>query len=105
MWPMEATTLRFAGAVRTLGQAARGLRLAAPGFRSPPRVPGVDRTLRRRPDGGATVSVALKGRPFEAVLADMIEGVVVANGLEGATATRARTSLWDAVLEHDEVAA
>ena len=37
------------------------------------RLVGVDRTLRRR-GGGAVVSVRLRGRPWPAVLADMIEG-------------------------------
>ena len=51
---MEATSLRFAGAVRSLGRAARQHGLVLPGFRSPPRVEG-DRSLRWRPDGSAVV--------------------------------------------------
>jgi hypothetical protein len=102
---MEATSLRFAAAVRTLGQAARGHRLVVPGFRSPPRVEGADRTMRRRADGGAIVAVALRGRPFEAVVADMIEGIVVANELDGAAATRVRTALWEAAVGGLEEAA
>lgn len=43
------------------------------------------------------MSVRLDGRPFGAVVADMVEGVVVANRLEGAEATRVRTALWEAV--------
>ncbi|MCU1350975.1 MAG: hypothetical protein JWM05_184 [Acidimicrobiales bacterium] len=105
MVAMEATSLRFAAAVRTLAQAARAQRLAVPGFRSPPRVAGADRTLRRRSDGAAIVAVALRGRPFEAVVADMIEGIVVANALDGATATRVRTSLWEAAVGGLEAAA
>ena len=91
---MEATSLRFAHAVRTLGEATRRHRLVMPGFRSPPRLVGADRTLRRRPDGGSTVAVVLRGRPFQAVMADMIEGVIVANDLKGSEATRIRTALW-----------
>ena len=94
---MEATSLRFAAAARTLGLVARRQGLVAPGFRSPPRLDGVERTLRRRRDGNATVSVRLKGRPWVAVLADMIDGVLAANRLEGAEATRLRTTLWTAV--------
>jgi hypothetical protein len=95
----NATSLRFAAAVRVLGHAARARGLDVPGFRSPPRVAGAERTLRRRADGGATVAVRLRGRPFVAVLADMIEGVLVANGLSGTEATRVRTALWDAVAD------
>lgn len=46
------------------------------------------------------VSVQTHGRPWVAVLADMVEGVVVVNGLTGAEATRLRTSLW-ALLESE----
>lgn len=94
---MEATSLRFAAAARTLGLVARRQGLTVPGFRSPPRLEGVERTLRRRTDGNATVAVRLKGRPWVAVLADMIDGVLAANQLTGAEATRVRTVLWAAV--------
>ena len=102
---MEATSLRFATAVRTLGEAARRHRLIMPGFRSPPRLAGADRTLRRQADGGSMVAVVLRGRPFQAVMADMIEGVIVANDLKGAEATRIRTALWESMLVGLEAAA
>jgi hypothetical protein len=97
MVDMEATSLRFSAAARTLGLVARRQGLTVPGFRSPPRLSEVDRTLRRRADGGATIAVRLKGRPWVAVLADMIDGVIAANALEGAEAARVRTRLWAAV--------
>ena len=89
-------TARFAHAARTLSHEARRRDLVAPGFRCPPRVTGADRTLRRRP-GGAVVAVRVRGRPWPAVLADMIEGVVVANDLAPPAATRVRTDLWELV--------
>lgn len=93
---MEATSLKFANAARSLGQAARLRDLVVPGFRAPPGIAGVSRTLRRR-RGVPSVAVQLKGRPWSAVVADMIEGVVAANGLTGAKADRARAALWLAV--------
>lgn len=69
--------------------------MIGPSFRCPPRLVGVDRTIRRRADG-AIVSVRLRGRPIVAVLADMIEGVVVANGLKPPAADRLRSDLWQA---------
>ena len=103
---MESSSLQFAGTVRTLGGAARARGLVVPGFRSPPKVPGAERTVRRRPDGGATVAVGVKGRPFQAVIADLIEGIVVANSLDAAEATRVRTLLWYSVVgEHRTEAA
>ncbi|MCU1498443.1 MAG: hypothetical protein JWM47_2396 [Acidimicrobiales bacterium] len=103
---MESSSLQFAATVRTLGGAARARGLVVPGFRSPPKVPGAERTVRKRPDGGSTVAVVVKGRPFQAVIADLIEGIVVANELPGAEATRVRTALWEAVVgSHREAAA
>jgi hypothetical protein len=92
-----ASSLRFAAAARALGLEARRRGLDVPGFRSPPRLPGVERSLRRRADGGATVSVGLRDRPWAAVLADMVEGVVAANRLEGGEADRCRAALWRVV--------
>ena len=90
------TALDFAHAARLLGREARRRGLVAPGFRSPPRIVGVQRSLRRT-DRGVVVSVQLKGRPWLAVLGDMIEGVVAANGLAPPHADRLRTELWRAV--------
>jgi hypothetical protein len=101
---MEPTSLHFAAAARVIGDAARRGRFVVPGFRSPPRVAGADRTIRRRADGSPTVSVRYRQRPWNAVLADLIEGVVVANGLPGSRADDCRTQLWRA-LEAGEAAA
>ncbi len=90
------TTLDFAHAARQLAREARRRGLVAPSYRCPPRIVGVDRSLRRYPKG-AVVSVQLKGRPWMAVLGDMIEGVVVANGLQPPHADRLRNELWAVV--------
>ncbi len=90
---VAASTVEFAAAARTLTREARRHGLIGPSFRCPPRLVGVDRTIRRRGDG-AIVSVRLRGRPFAAVLADMIEGVIVANGLAPPRSDRLRAELW-----------
>jgi hypothetical protein len=87
------TSLDFAHAARVLAGEARRLGLVAPSYRCPPRIVGVDRSVRRH-RGGALVSVQVKGRPWPAVLADMIEGVVVVNRLRPPAADRVRTALW-----------
>jgi len=87
------TTLDFAQAAQTLARAAHSRRLLAPSFRCPPRLVGADRTIRRR-GAGAVVSVRIRRRPHAAVLADMIEGVVVANSLASPHADRLRAELW-----------
>jgi hypothetical protein len=88
---------QFSTACRSLSAAARTAGLQAPSFRSPPGIAGVTRTIRRRGRAGAVLAVALHGRPTEAVLSDLVEGVVVANGLTGKEAIRARSLLWEAV--------
>ena len=88
--------MRSAGAARVLPRAAPRRGLEPPTFTSPPRLTGYSRTIRRR-RGSATVAIILRGRPWPAVLADMIEGIVVANGLEGARADQIRSVLWLAV--------
>ncbi|HRE03316.1 MAG TPA: hypothetical protein PLV68_18610 [Ilumatobacteraceae bacterium] len=92
----SANAIEFARAARTLSAEAQRRGLVAPSFRAPPRIVGVDRSLRRHASG-VTVAVKLRGRPWAAVLADMVEGVVVANGLEPARAFRLRGELWDAL--------
>ncbi len=92
----QSSSLRFARAVQSLAHAARALGLVVPGFRSPPRLVGVQRSIKRWP-GGATVAVVVRGRPWPAVQADLVEGVVAANGLASPAADRARAELWEAL--------
>ena len=92
-----ASTVEFAHAAAALSRVARAAGLVAPSFRCPPRLVGADRTIRRRGDG-AIVSVRVRGRPVHALLADMIEGVVVTNGLVAPHADRLRAELWEAVV-------
>ena len=90
------TSLDFGSAARSLARAARLRGLAVPVFSSPPPRADLDRSIRRR-NGSPVVSVRLRGRPRGAVLADMVEGIVVANRLEGPRADLARSALWLAV--------
>lgn len=89
-----ATSVDFAAAARTIAHEARRQGLIGPSYRCPPRLVGVDRTIRRRGDG-AIISIRLRGRPWVAVLADMIEGVVAANGLKAPDADRLRGEMWE----------
>jgi len=93
------TTL-FASAARVLAQSAGELDLVVPGFRSPPRMVGVNRTVRRALDGqGGVVAVRIVDRPFTAVIGDMIEGIIRINNLSLAEADRVRTALWATMLQ------
>lgn len=86
-------TPRFWELARAVVGEARRLGLVVPGFRSPPRLPGAVRTVRRSP-GGGMVSVAWRGRSPAAVVADMVDGVVLVNGLAGPDAAACRQLLW-----------
>lgn len=55
--------------------------------------------MRRNHGDHAVVAVRLHGRPAAAVVADMIEGVVVANGLVSPDADRVRAQLWQVVTD------
>jgi hypothetical protein len=92
----RTSTESFAQAARRLGAAARAAGLTVPAFRSPPRRPGAPRTIRRLP-GGPVVAVVLRGRGFDDVMVDMVEGVVVANRLGDPAAMRVRRALLDAL--------
>ncbi len=51
------------------------------------------------------MAVVVKGRPWAAVLADIIDGVVAANRLDGTAADRCRAALWRVLGHGGEVAA
>jgi len=98
-----STTMQFAAVARLIAQETLRFGLVAPSFRSPPRVVDVNRTVRRR-EGGGVVAVALRDRPFVAILGDMIEGVVVVNQLDAPSSDHVRTALWSILSIHGYVA-
>ena len=93
---MRSDTVRFSAAVRAVGLEARRLGLVVPAFRAPPRIPGADRTLRRS-RGEPIVAVRLRGRPFADIVADIVEGVLVANAVPRRGDMSIRRALLDAV--------
>jgi hypothetical protein len=95
---VQSSSLRFAQAVQALARTTRELGLQVPGFRSPPRLVGVQRSIKRWP-GGATVAVVVRDRPWPAVQADLVEGILTANGLSGRAADDARAALWRAIAD------
>ena len=58
-------------------------------------MPGVVRTIRRCGEQSVAIAVSVRGRPWAAVTADMVEGVIVANALTGIEAQRVRRDLWE----------
>jgi hypothetical protein len=94
--PSSPVSLRFAATARCLADVVRGRHLAVPSYRSPPRVVGRRRTLRRDADGAVTISILVRDRPWNAVVNDMIDGVIAANQLEGVAAEELRDACWHA---------
>jgi hypothetical protein len=93
---MRSDTLSFSAAVRAVAGEARQMGLVVPGFRSPPRIPGADRTIRRS-TGEPIVAVRVRGRPFADVVADIVQGVLVANAVPRRSDRRVRRQLLAAV--------
>jgi hypothetical protein len=102
---LPADPVRFASAARRLSVEARRRCLAVPAFKSPPRLAGVDRSIRRRPDGTAVVAVRVHGRSLEAVVTDMVEGILAANPLAADDRSEHRRALLETVLGDDEASA
>jgi hypothetical protein len=94
----SAPSVRFAIVAKTITQVAANCGLEVPGFKSPPRSGGIDRTVRRQ-SCGSIVAVRIKDRPFEAVIADMIEGVVLCNSMSTEKAGKLRNLLWSAAMQ------
>ncbi len=96
-WHHEAvetcSALAFGDLSRLMAAECRRHGLIAPGFRSPPRRGDAVRTVRRYPNGQCLVSVRCRDRPAAEVVADMVEGVLVVNGLEGDAAAGWRLAL------------
>ena len=98
---VNVSSLDFARTSRRVAAAARNGGLAVAVFRSPPATPGLDRTLKRRPDGSPVVAVRLGGRPEAAVCADLIDGVLAVNRLDATAAAHWRRVLWSAAVGHE----
>lgn len=90
---------------RQLAAEARRHGLKTPGFRCPPRVPGANRTVRWSPAGACIVAVQVRGRDLADVVADMVEGVLVANQLTGQAADGWRIALRSAIAPIEAAAA
>ena len=100
-----APSLEFSRAAQVVADAARAAGWIVPTFRSPPRLATARRTLRRRADGGLVVAIRIVDRPWPAVIGDLVEGVIVANELDGPDAQRCRDALWTAFSSEEGMAA
>ncbi len=52
-----------------------------PGVQSPPRVPGAARAVRRFGGEVRTIAVTVRGRGRNEVVADVVSGILLANGV------------------------
>lgn len=102
---VNCSALAFGELSRLVAAECRRHGLVAPSFRSPPRRRDAARTVRRYPNGQWLVSVKCRGRPAADVVTDMVDGVLVANGLEGDAAAGWRLALRSACLDEHSRAA
>lgn len=100
---MELSSVQFAQLARMITHAARKLgdNHTNVNYRSPPREPGVTRSIRgNQAEREWTVSVTIRGRNAHAVVADMIDGYCAAADRAGIDArTVLFDGLWEAVDE------
>ncbi len=94
----SAPSVHFSMVARAITRAGKRIGLHVPGFRSPPQSGQLDRTVRRH-KSGSIVAVRVKGRPFAAVIGDLVEGVVVCNQLTQREAGDVRNVLWHAAIQ------
>ena len=93
----NAPSVRFSIVAKAFGQLAAQAGFVAPGFRSPPSSRQTDRAIRKH-GSGSVVAVRIKDRPFEAVIADMIDGVIVCNELSSPRSGELRNLLWQTAI-------
>ena len=85
---------------RFLAAESREAGLSVPAFRSPPRVAGAARTIRRT-GSSAVVAIQIRGRQERDVAADMIDGILATNRLDPLAARLTRARLWNAIAPVD----
>jgi hypothetical protein len=83
----------FADLVRRLNRAAEAAGMVAPSFVSPPRKASATRTIRWLTAERPLVAVRRTDRAADAVVVDMIDGVIAANRLSGSEAEDAARKL------------
>ena len=93
----QGSSIIFCRLARLLAAETRRLGLVAPGFRCPPWADGIDRAIRRYDGGQAVVAVRVRDRPLIAVVHDMVDGVLVSNGI--VTLSELGRQLRDQLLE------
>lgn len=84
------SAIEFAHIVREVTLVARAQGWTIPAFRSPPRIAGAARTIRQPTADSIIVSIQLRGRSYDEVFTDVIEGVVRANDFIGHKAKQCR---------------
>jgi hypothetical protein len=77
----SVTFAEFSNLVADVAAWARSKQFRVPGIQSPPRVPGADRVLRRFQGEVRTIAVTVRGRRRSDVIADVVQGILVANGV------------------------
>lgn len=95
----ESVSIQFSITIRTLGRIAHQLGYQTPQFRCPPPSAKYQRSVRRNNDV-LSISIVIRGRPWLAVLADIVEGFVLANA-KLVQDSEIRNILWDCIASNN----
>ena len=99
----EVSFAGFSSLVLVLSAWARAHALQSPQFRSPPRLVGVTRSVRRAPGCRPVVSIRLRDRDRSEVVRDMVDGLLAVNpelGLRSGSAVACVDELRRAAIAH-----
>lgn len=96
----ESYSINFLKVIRTLERIAGQRGFVAPSFRCPPPSAKFQRSLKKLKDDKVVVSIVVRDRPWLAVLADIVEGFVIANN-SSEREPELRNLLWDSIASND----
>jgi hypothetical protein len=92
------SAFEFSALARNVSATADACGLKAPGFRTPSQIPDRTRSVRRLPGGSGIVSVTTRNRTADAIITDMVDGIITVNGLKGGIAASVRRTMLRSLL-------
>ena len=96
----ESYSIKFLKVIRTLERIAGQRGFVAPSFRCPPPSAKFQRSIKKLDNDKVTISIVARDRPWLAVLADIVEGFVIANS-SSERESELRNLLWDSIASND----
>ena len=92
----ESISIQVTKADRTLGRIADQLGYRIPPFRCPPPSAKYQRSVRKTGEENLSISIVIRGRPWLAILADIVEWFVIAK-TQSWQDSEIRNILWNCI--------